>query len=129
MAVGLSNIAQGGGIDETLAILVGRKAWLISDGIAGHQVITRGIAERLQLDSEVKTVRPRNIWRHLAPNGPADPKLLRALMASPLPEIALGAGRQTVPFIRALKKAGVFTVIFQAPRSWRLYLRRWRYQR
>lgn len=119
MAVGLSNIAPRGGRDEILAALAGRKAWLISDGIAGHEVITHGIAERLQLDSEVKTVRPRNIWRHLAPNGPADPKLLRELMASPLPEIALGAGRQTVPFIRALKKAGVFTVIFQAPRSWR----------
>lgn len=116
MMVGLQNIAQSREIEEALA---GRKAWLVSDGVTGHEAITRGIAARLQLDSEVRTINPRNIWRHLAPNGPADPKILRELLASPLPEIAFGAGRQTVPFIRALKKAGVFTVIFQAPRTWR----------
>jgi mitochondrial fission protein ELM1 len=119
MAVGLQNIAQEEGTDEALAALAGRKAWIISDGVAGHEAITGGIADRLQLNSEVKTVHSRNIWRQLAPNGPADPKVLRELMASPLPDIALGAGRQTVPFVRALRKAGVFTVIFQAPRTWR----------
>jgi hypothetical protein len=119
MAVGLQNIAQNVGMDEALTAIAGRKAWIISDGVAGHQAITAGIAESLNLDSEVKTVRPRNIWRYLAPNGPVDPKVLRELTASPLPDIAFGAGRQTVPFIRALKKAGVFTVIFQAPRTLR----------
>jgi mitochondrial fission protein ELM1 len=119
MAVSLQNIAQNGGMDDALASLAGRKAWIISDGVAGHEAITGGIADRLQLDSETKTVHPRNIWRHLAPNGPADPKALRELMASPLPDIAFGAGRQTVPFIGALRKAGIFTVIFQAPRTWR----------
>ena len=37
-----------------------------------------------------------------------------------MPDIVLGAGRQTVPFMRALKRAGrgrVFTVIFQSPRA------------
>ena len=119
MLVGLHNIAQNEGKDQALAAIAGRRAWILSDGVAGHQAITGGIADCLQLDSEVKSVHPRNIWRHLAPNGPADPRVLCDLMASPLPEIALGAGRQTVPFIRALRKAGVFTVIFQAPRTWR----------
>ncbi len=119
MAVGVQNIAQKVDADDVMTALKGRKAWIISDGVTGHQAITSGIATRLTLDSEVRTVHPRSIWRHLAPNGPADPKVLRELMKSPLPDIAFGAGRQTVPFIRALRRAGVFTVIFQAPRTWR----------
>ena len=42
------------------------------------------------------------------------------MRADPLPELVLGAGRQTVPFIRALKRAGrdrTFTMIFQSPRA------------
>lgn len=119
LADGVQNIAQNIDTDEAIAAIAGRKTWIISDGVTGHQAITSGIADRLKLDSELRIVRPHGIWRHLAPNGPADPKVLRQLTKSPLPEIALGAGRQTVPFIRALRQAGVFTVIFQAPRTWR----------
>ena len=97
--------------------LAGRSAWIISDGITGHLAITRGIAETLGLDAEIKPVSPRIPWRHLAPNGPADPRILRPLLAEPPPDIVLGAGRQTVPFMRALKRAGAFTVIFQSPRA------------
>jgi uncharacterized protein len=107
MAVDVQKIAQKADSDEALLALAGRKAWIVSDGVTGHQAITSGIADRLKLDSELRTIHPRSIWRHLAPNGPADPKALRELMKSPLPEIAFGAGRQTVPFIRALRKAGV----------------------
>jgi mitochondrial fission protein ELM1 len=97
--------------------LAGRRAWIISDGVAGHLAITSGIADLLGLDAEIKPIAPRLIWRHLAPNGPADPRLLRPLLGQPLPDIVLGAGRQTVPVIRALKRAGAFTVIFQSPRA------------
>jgi len=110
------------GTEATLTArpLEGRRAWIISDGVAGHLAITRGIAETLGLAAEVKPVDPRFPWRHLAPNGPADPSRLHALLAEPLPELVLGAGRQTVPFVRALKRAGkgrVFTIIFQSPRA------------
>ena len=96
--------------------LAGRCAWIISDGVAGHLAITRGVAEIVGLAAEVKTITPRAPWRHLAPNGPADPRILRPLFSETLPDIVLGAGRQTVPVIRALKRAGAFTAIFQAPR-------------
>ncbi len=101
-------------------VLAGRRAWIISDGVAGHLAITRGVAETLGLAAEVKAVAAGFPWRHLSPNGPADPSQLKALLAEPLPELVLGAGRQTVPFVRALKRAGrgrVFTVIFQSPRA------------
>jgi mitochondrial fission protein ELM1 len=103
---------QSGGVQ-----LSRRRAWIISDGVAGHLAITRGVAERLGLAAEIKPVAPRFPWRHLAPNGPADPHSLKPLLAEALPDIVLGAGRQTVPFIRALKQAGAFTVIFQSPRT------------
>ncbi|MBX2804403.1 MAG: mitochondrial fission ELM1 family protein [Hyphomicrobiales bacterium] len=119
MAVGMQNIAHEEDACHGLAAIAGRKAWIISDGVAGHQAITGGVADCLKLDHELRTIKPRGIWRRLAPNGPADPELLQDLLKSPLPDIAFGAGRQTVPFMRALMKAGVFTVIFQAPRTWR----------
>lgn len=97
--------------------LAGRSAWIISDGIAGHLAITQGVAETLELSAEIKPVTPRFPWRHLAPNGSPDPHGLKLLLAEPLPDIVLGAGRQTVPFIRALRRAGAFTVIFQSPRA------------
>jgi mitochondrial fission protein ELM1 len=86
----------------------------------GHLTITEGVAEALGLAAEVKPVAPRWLWRNLAPRGPADPKALKALLEEPLPGIVFGAGRQTVPFVRALKRAGqgrVFAVIFQAPKA------------
>lgn len=101
--------------------LAGRRAWIISDGVAGHLAITRGIAETLGLAAEIKPVNPGFPWRQLAPNGPADPSQLKGLVAErQLPDLVLGAGRQTVPFVRALKRAGkgrVFTIICQSPRA------------
>jgi uncharacterized protein len=97
--------------------LSGRSAWIISDGIAGHLAISIGVAEALGLKAEIKPVSARWPWRQLAPNGPADPWMMSALRSQALPEIVFGAGRQTVPVVRALRKAGALTVLFQAPRS------------
>jgi mitochondrial fission protein ELM1 len=119
----IDNIAQTGEalIEPTAAppreTLAGRRGWIISDGVAGHLAITRGIAETLGLNAAVRQIEPRFPWRQLAPNGPADPRALRLLLTEPLPEIAIGAGRQTVPVMRALKRRGVFTVICQSPRA------------
>lgn len=117
LAQNLAAPAGGRPAGESVA---GRRAWIISDGVAGHLAITRGIAETLGLSVEIKPVNPGFPWRHLAPNGPADPSVLRVLTAGQLPELVLGAGRQTVPFVRALKRAGrgrVFTILLQSPRT------------
>jgi len=126
----LENVAQGGELeadpdcDETAVPtatedgpLAGRRAWIVSDGIAGHLAITRGVAETLGVRAELKPVSPRHPWRLLAPNGPADRRSLARLLAAERPDIVLAAGRQTVPFARALKRRGVFTVLFQSPRA------------
>jgi mitochondrial fission protein ELM1 len=100
--------------------LAGARAWIISDGRAGHLAITLGIARALGVNAEIKPVAARLPYRMAAPWGPADPRLLGNLLAQPWPAIALGAGRQTVPVIRALKRqtgGRIFTVLGQDPKT------------
>jgi mitochondrial fission protein ELM1 len=102
------------------SLLAGRRALILSDGRAGHLAITLGIAEALGLQAEVQPVAPSWPLRLMAPWGPAEPRLIARMLSEPWPAIALGAGRQTVPFIRALKRrsAGrIFTVLGQDPKT------------
>ena len=100
--------------------LAGKRAWIISDGRAGHLAITLGIAEALGTEAVVKQVEARWPLPLLAPWGPADQRFINALLAEPWPAIALGAGRQTVPVMRALRRrsgGAIFTVIGQDPKT------------
>ena len=108
---------------ENLA-LAGRKAWIISDGKAGHEVQCLGVANALGLVTEIKRVAPGQIFRWSAPWGPVNPAerfgQAGAPFAPPWPAIAFAAGRLTIPYIRALKRrAGLatFTVILLDPRT------------
>lgn len=95
-------------------------AWIISDGVAGHLALTRGVTQALGLEPEIVTVSQRWPWRLWAPNGPADRQQLASLLRRPAADLVLGAGRQTVPFVRALRQTNrgkTFTVLFQAPRT------------
>ncbi len=105
---------------EAVPSLAGRSAWILDDSRVGHLAITSGIAEALHLHADVKPIEIRSAFRMLAPWGPADPKFVNALLKEPWPAIALGAGRQTVPIIRALKRRSggkIFTVLCQDPKS------------
>jgi mitochondrial fission protein ELM1 len=117
MVQNFGNVAHAEALHSSLPSLSGCTAWIISDSIAGHLAITTGVAEALGLKAQIKPIAARWPWRQFAPHGPADPAIIRALLGETLPDIALGAGRQTVPVVRALRKAGVFTVLFQAPRA------------
>jgi uncharacterized protein len=100
--------------------LAGRRALILSDGRAGHLAITLGIADALGVEAVIKPVEARWPFRVLAPWGPADGRLVQELLSEPFPAIVLGAGRQTVPVIRAIKRkaAGrIFTVLCQDPRT------------
>lgn len=104
--------------------LEGLRAWVISDGKAGHEGQCLGVAEALGLDVEIKHIpRPGRLYGFRAPWGPP-PRAARfglagSLFAPPFPAIALATGRLTTPYIRALKKkAGLktFTVILLDPK-------------
>lgn len=105
---------------EAASRLAGQPAWIIADGRAGHLAITTGIAEALGARAAVKPIAPRLPYRLAAPWGPADPRDIEALLSEPWPAIVLGAGRQCVPVIRALRRRGggrIFTVLCQDPRT------------
>ncbi len=103
--------------------LAGRRGWAISDGKAGMEVQVVGVAKALGLDTEIKRVAPRGLWRLLAPWGPIDPAERFGKpdgpFAPPWPDIAIATGRLSIPALRAVRKAApeTFTVVIQDPRT------------
>jgi len=90
---------------------------IISDGRAGHEAQTLGVAEALQLIPDIRRVAPRKLYDWLAPFGPPDPHDEQAF-SPPYPDIAIAAGRRTIPALRQLKRASggrTFTVYVNAP--------------
>lgn len=104
--------------------LAGARAWCLTDDKAGMQVQVRGVAEALGLAADWKHVRPRSLWRVMAPWGPVDPGEgfgdPAGRFSPPWPVIALATGRLSIPYIRLLKRhAGIatFTVVLQDPKT------------
>jgi hypothetical protein len=104
--------------------LEGLSAWIITDGKVGMDVQARGVADALGLDYEMKRVKPKGLYRALAPYGPVQ----RAdrfgetggRFSPPWPRVAIATGRASIPYIRALKRqAGeaTFTVVLQDPKT------------
>lgn len=95
---------------------------ILSDGLAGHEAQTLGIAEALGVVPDLRRVHPRKFYELLAPFGPVDPRETEARFGSPIafpwPDIALGAGRRTLPYLKRLKRISgrkVFTVYVNRP--------------
>ena len=96
--------------------------WVITNGTPGMENQALGLAERLGLPVVVKRVQLRAPWRWLAPYSPGSP-LGRQTASSdsvtaPWPRLAIGVGRQSIPFMLAIKRAspGTLTVQCQNPR-------------
>lgn len=89
----------------------------MSDGRAGHEAQTLGVAAALGATPDLRRLAPRAFFRLLAPFGPADPRDAAAL-SPPWPDIAFAAGRRAIPALRRLKRLSggrVFTVYFNRP--------------
>lgn len=96
--------------------------WVLTDGRASMRNQCLGLAEAAGLMPEVRTVRPRAPWRWL-PAG-AWPFPFAALgpdsdpLTPPWPDVLIAAGRRTVPFSLAVRKASggrCFTVQIESP--------------
>lgn len=106
---------------ETPLLPAETRARVLGSGKIGHEVHCLGLARALGLEPDVRPVRPRWPWTLLAPFGPADPREAGAGggLAAPWPDIAIAAGRLTIPALRHVKRASggrVFTVCMQDPR-------------
>jgi mitochondrial fission protein ELM1 len=100
--------------------------WVLSDGKVGDEAQCFGLAEALGAHAQRRLVTPRGLFALFMPYGPIDPRegLSRpdSPLAPPFPDIAIAAGRRTVAYLRALKRASrdkTFTVFVKDP-----YLRR-----
>jgi mitochondrial fission protein ELM1 len=100
----------------------GTTAWVVSDGKIGDEVQCLGIAEALGLSAERRLIAPRAPWLWLAPYAPVSPRDApghpNSPIAPPFPDILFAAGRQTVSYLRRVRKESrgkTFTVFIKDP--------------
>jgi mitochondrial fission protein ELM1 len=97
--------------------LAGRSAWIITTGLAGMDVQTRGVADALGLRYEMKRVAPKGIFKLVAPWGPVAPSerfgKTGSQFSPPWPDVAIALGRSCVPYMRALRRRspGTFSIV------------------
>jgi mitochondrial fission protein ELM1 len=84
-------------------------AWVVTEGAAGMENQALGLAERLGLPVEIKRVKLATPWRWFAPRLPVSPFAHATPDSTPLvppwPRVVIGCGRQSIPFVRAIKEA------------------------
>ena len=104
--------------------LAKKSLWVITDGKAAMEVQCVGVARALGIEPELKRVAPGWLWHLLAPWGPPDPAdrfgSPGTAFAAPWPDIAIATGRQSIPYLRALRRAAgpaTYTVVIQNPRT------------
>lgn len=96
--------------------------WVLTDGRASMRNQCLGLAEAAGLAAEAKTVKPRAPWRWLPagrwPFPFAAPGAGSDRLAPPWPDVLIAAGRRTVPFSLAVRRASggaTFTVQIESP--------------
>jgi mitochondrial fission protein ELM1 len=95
---------------------------VITDGKIGDEVQCFGITDELGLVPERRVIKPRPPWSWITPWGPVDPREAPTRRASPIappfPDVAIAAGRRTVPYLRRVKTASggrTFTIFVKDP--------------
>ncbi len=98
------------------------KCWVLSDGKPGMSNQCIGLAEALDADFAVKTIRPRFPWRFLPPQLWFSPLSAPGSegdgLNPPWPDLLIATGRQTVALSLAIKRASggrTFAVQIQNP--------------
>jgi uncharacterized protein len=98
------------------------RCWILTDGKIGDEVQCRGLAEALGVIPVIRHVAPRRLYAWAMPFGPIDPResphAAGSPLAPPYPDLAIAAGRRTVPYLRAVKRlsnGATFTVFLKDP--------------
>jgi hypothetical protein len=99
------------------------ETWVVTQGAAGMENQCLGLAERLPLPVRVFQVQLKRPWRWLTPRALGSPfaQITNASdqLSPPWPRLIVGCGRQSIPFLRAAKRASrgrTLTVQCQDPR-------------
>ena len=106
---------RGGGLRD--------ECWVISDGTAGMESQGVGLAARLPFATRVFRIKLHWPWNLSAPyvTGSAIARAQSGAeeMVAPWPRVVIGCGRQSIPFVRTIKResgGATFTVQCQHPR-------------
>ncbi len=103
--------------------LAGLRAWLLTNGAAGMDTQTRGLADALGLSYEMKPIAPRGLYKVLAPWAPVSPNerfgAPGSTFAPPWPDVAIALGRTSVAYLRALRRISpsTFTIMMLDTRA------------
>lgn len=107
----------------TKTFSVANACWTVTNGTPGMENQALGLAERMNLPIVTKRVRLRWPWSRIAPLSPGSPFGRQTpdsdSLDPPWPLLAIGVGRQSIPFMRAIKQASpeTITVQCQDPRT------------
>ena len=98
--------------------------WIFSDGKAGNNTITTGVVDQLRLRATINQIKAQGVYNRLAPycRPPSHDRPGRkgALLSPPWPDLAIGCGRLTAPYIRELHNLNdqpTFTVMMLDPKT------------
>jgi mitochondrial fission protein ELM1 len=98
--------------------------WVLSDGKAGDELQALSIAEALELQPQIRRVKPRAPFTWAMPWGPIDPRERPSALASPIappyPDLVIASGRRAVPYLRFIKRASggrTYTAFLKDPRT------------
>jgi hypothetical protein len=103
--------------------LAGRTAWLLTNGAAGMDTQTRGVADALGLSYEMKPFIAKGLSKILAPWAPLERSARfgepTSGFAPPWPQVAIALGRTSVPYLRALRRQSpdTFTILMLDTRA------------
>jgi hypothetical protein len=104
-------------VSVTKTFSVANACWTVTNGTPGMENQALGLAERIGLPITVKRMRLRWPWSRVAPVSPGSPFGRQTgdsdTLAPPWPLLAIGVGRQSIPFMRAIKQASPATVTVQ----------------
>jgi mitochondrial fission protein ELM1 len=104
--------------------LAGARCWIISEAKAGMDTQTRGLAEALGVDYQMKRVTLEGLKKWTAPWGRVPRRACfganHSEFCPPWPVIAIATGRASIPYVRELKRCAgpsVFTVVLLDPQT------------
>jgi mitochondrial fission protein ELM1 len=104
-------------VSTNTALALSGECWTITNGTPGMENQALGLAERLNLPIAIKHVSLRWPWSQIAPVSFGSPLGRQTTqsdsLAPPWPLLAIGVGRQSIPFMRAIKNASPATVTVQ----------------